>query len=325
MSYFFYPGIAIKKVMFDNKLKYKFFSKSFLLVVIVMLFSGQVLWSQGTLDGIIMNDTCREVVVIGEPVYYIGDDLFSLINGGADLYHEYGFREVVAAKYGFTAGDTVKAEIYDMGSPEGATGIYSMTEASQARPFSAGVAGRQGEGFVQFIKGSCMVYIYHQGTDAFDLQYLSGCLSAGMEGSHPQPPLMQVLESIDGEKDKIVYFKGNLGLSSVYSFHYKDVFGYAEGAAAAFPTYKVILLAYGDENACIEGFNQARDFFMNSDRYQGQMSHRGSFHMEDRKERQIDCLYEGSYLMIFIRDGEMDFNPAREAILEAFRTIPNTN
>lgn len=325
MSYFFNNGIIFKKLMFDNKLKYIFLSKSFLLFIIAFLYSSQVILSQGSMDGVLMNDTCRDMVLVGEPEYFIGDDLFSLINGGADLYHEYGFREVVTAKYGFTAGDTVKAEVYDMGSPEGAWGIYSMTETSKARPFSAGVAGRQGEGFVQFIKGSYMVYIYHQGADAFDLQYLSGCLSAGMAGSYPQPSLMQVLESLEGEKDKIVYFKGNLGLSSVYSFHYKDVFGYAEGAAAAFPTYMVILLAYDDENACIEGFNQARDFFMNSSKYHGQMSHRGSFHMKDRKERQIDCLYEGSFLMIFIREGEMDFNPDREAILEAIRTIPNTN
>jgi hypothetical protein len=32
-----------------------------------------------------------------EPEYYQGDDLFYLINGGADIYLEYGFKDVISA------------------------------------------------------------------------------------------------------------------------------------------------------------------------------------------------------------------------------------
>jgi len=300
--------------MFGNKLKYRFFIKSALWFVILMLFGGQALRSQGSMDGVMMNDTCRDVALTGEPEYYIGDDLFSLINGGADLYHEYGFREVAVAQYVFTSGDTVKAEVYDMGSPEGAWGIYSITETTNALPFYTGMAGRQGEGFAQFIKGRYMVYIYHRGTDIFKLQYLGGCLSTAMEGSYAEPHLMKVLENLEGEKDKVVYFKGNLGLSSVYSFHYKDVFGFSEGAAAVFPSFTVILLSYGDEHAGSDGFIAARDFFMNSNKYHAQMAHRGSFHMKDRKERQIEVFLEGRHLLVFIHEEDMDMNDIRETV-----------
>lgn len=33
---------------------------------------------------------------LGEPKYVIGDKLYQLIDGGADIYHEYGFKQAVS-------------------------------------------------------------------------------------------------------------------------------------------------------------------------------------------------------------------------------------
>ncbi len=296
-----------------------------ILTTFLILFSGILLYSQQSISDILDLDTCRDISIHGQPEYYVGDDLFSLINGGAELYHEYGFVEVVSAEIYAGGKEALRAEIYDMGSIEAAWGIYSMTATSQERPFHAGVAGRKGKGFAQFIKNRFMVYFYFEEIHDTLLQYISGCLVRRIDGYYPRPAIMKCVEAAMPDPEKVIYFRGNLGMSSLYSFHYKDVFGAEEGAAAVYPGLKVFLLGYENDGDCIEHYNTAREFFMNSSKYHDPLSLRGSFHVKDRKDRQIDCVQELPYLLIFIHEKEMDLNPAREAIMEACRQVMNAN
>ncbi len=273
--------------------------------------------AQESIYDILPDSACPGSEVYGEPVLYAGDDLFNLINGGAELYHEFGFIEVLAVEIVQPGADPIKVEIYDMGSPEAAWGIYTMTATSNAKPFHAGVEGRSGAGFSQFIKGNYMVYIYYDDVEDTELQYLAGCLFSKIEFSFPQPSLMKVVDASNEEAENVVYFKGNLGLSSIYSFHYKDVFGYEEGAAAIYPDLKIFVLEYKNEGDCIEKYNAAKDFFMNSSKYHDpKLILRGSFHVKDRKEQQIDCYFENTFLVIFLYPGEREVDEMRRQIIE---------
>ncbi len=288
-------------------------------IALILTFSCLALHAQQSIHDIINTDNCPGIEPVGEPELYIGDDLFSLINGGAELYHEFGFVEVLAAEFILADSTHLKAEIYDMGSPDAAWGIFSLTATSNAKVFNAGVAGRRGEGFAQFIKGNYMIYIYFDHVEIADLQYVAGCIQQKIENSYPAPLLMKSVSSGKENPDKTVYFKGNLGLSGIYSFHYKDVFGYDEGAAAIYPEMKVFLLSYKSEEDCIEKYNTAKEFFMNSSKYHDQLSLRGSFHIKDRKEQQIDCYFENTFLIVFISNGESDLNLARETVVESMQ------
>jgi hypothetical protein len=286
----------------------------------LIVLSGLLLINWGTsaqesIYDIIRNDDCPANEVYGEPELFVGDNLFDLINGGAELYHEYGFMEVLAAKMSIPGADPVKVEIYDMGSPESAWGIYSMTATSNSKSFIAGTSGRLGEGFSQFVKGSYMVYLYYDQVEETELKYIADCISHNIKKDAPEPQLLKAVDALEEKADKLIYFKGNLGLSSIYSFHYKDVFGYNEGAAAVYPDIKIFLLNYGDEGLCTEHYNEARDFFMESSKYHDQFSLRVSFHMKDRKEQQIDCYFENTFLIIFLSSGEEDLNDKREEIV----------
>ena len=274
------------------------------------------LQAQESINSIILPEDCPGIEVSGESKLYVGDDLFNLINGGAELYHEFGFAEVLVTEILIQGTDPLKVEIYDMGSPEAAWGIYSMTTTSNSRQVYLGVAGRQGEGFTQFIKSNYMVYMYYDQIQDTLLQYVGGCISGHIELSYGPPALMDIVEVGEGEAEKLFYFKGNLGLSSVYNFHYKDVFGYTSGAAAIYPDLKVFLFNYEYETSCIDNYNAAKEFFINSSKYHEQLTLRGSFHMKDRKEQQIDCYFENTFLVIFIYSGEMDVNEMRECIID---------
>ena len=55
------------------------------------------------------------------PKNFRGDELFLMINGGADIYHEYGFRQVQTAEYVDAGGKSINLEIYEMESPASPT------------------------------------------------------------------------------------------------------------------------------------------------------------------------------------------------------------
>ncbi len=67
-----------------------------------------------------------------EPLVFIGQDLFSHINGGAEVYHEYGFDSLIVQYYA-NADSELALEIYRMSSPYSALGIF-LFENPRIRP-----------------------------------------------------------------------------------------------------------------------------------------------------------------------------------------------
>lgn len=295
--------------------KIKYVNK--ILTFLFFVFLSVNIHSQESIQGMLNFDDCSDLVISGEAVVYRGDDLFSLINGGAELYHEYGFVEVAVTEHLLPDSGTIKAELYNMGDSKGAWGIFSMTSTGKSHLLEIGDAARQGDGFLQFIKGQYMVYIYGSPAEETYMQLKAYCMAKDMLESAGPPRLMNAVKAVEREAEKLFYFKGNLGLQNIYNFHYKDVFNYEEGAAAVFNDMTALILNYKNEAECLENYDIARAFFFNSKKYHDQASQQGSFHMKDRKERVIECYFEKSFLVLFISSGNIDVKDFRESITDA--------
>jgi hypothetical protein len=61
----------------------------------------------------------------GKTLRFVGSDLFNYIDGGAELFHEFGFKELLVQGYRQKDKEIV-LEVYQMESPEAALGIYLM-------------------------------------------------------------------------------------------------------------------------------------------------------------------------------------------------------
>lgn len=57
---------------------------------------------------------------------FSGESLYGYIDGGADLYLEYGFNEVTVSEFSYLKGK-YKVEIFRMNNPESAYGIFSVS------------------------------------------------------------------------------------------------------------------------------------------------------------------------------------------------------
>ncbi|MFO8074199.1 MAG: DUF6599 family protein [Polyangia bacterium] len=78
--------------------------------------------------------------IASPPRYFGPENLYDLINGGAEIYVRFGLEKMVTADYGSPSleGVTVTVEIYDMGSPRGAFGRTARFLASRVDPSDAG-------------------------------------------------------------------------------------------------------------------------------------------------------------------------------------------
>jgi hypothetical protein len=62
----------------------------------------------------------------GEPLHYTQDDLWEYVDGAADNFLSFDFRQVTAQNYVSSADRGLKVEIYELGSPLMAYGIYAQ-------------------------------------------------------------------------------------------------------------------------------------------------------------------------------------------------------
>ena len=62
----------------------------------------------------------------GDPSIYRGEELYDFIDGGAEIVHEYGFRQAISHSYENDAGKGINLEVYIMEDPASAYGLYTF-------------------------------------------------------------------------------------------------------------------------------------------------------------------------------------------------------
>lgn len=92
------------------------------------------------------------------PRTFVGQDLYEYINGGAELYHQYGFVEVATADYKKGVTEMV-VDLYRFDSPVNAYGLYSMLRPDGADLFMLGTEGFIAPSKLEFVKGDLLVRV----------------------------------------------------------------------------------------------------------------------------------------------------------------------
>jgi hypothetical protein len=88
------------------------------------------------------------------PVTYFPETLFEYINGAAEIYLSYDFKELIVAEYKKSdASDSVAVEIYDMGNHKNSFGIYSAERYPDNDFMALGTQGYMEGGALNFLVG----------------------------------------------------------------------------------------------------------------------------------------------------------------------------
>lgn len=238
--------------------------------------------------------------------HYEGEDLYEYINGGAEIYHEYGFVQVVIQDYVDSTGKSISVEIYEMASPASAYGMYTFKTNTKGKWISVGREAQLADYYMNFWKGAFLVTL--TGFDETEetrqgLISIAQAVSSRIPGEGEKPRVISLLPEEDLEAQSIKYFTGFLGLRNSHPFFGLNIMGYEEG---------------------IKG-DYTGDFSLFLFRFDGEQGSRKACQslkgQKDRRGRQLFVATHRAYLMLVLGDADQQraeqiFDKAREKIRE---------
>jgi hypothetical protein len=243
----------------------------------------------------------------GEPQTAAGDDLFLLIDGGAAIYHEYGFREAVYQTYSTKDGKSINLEVYEMTGPDAAYGMYTFKTGEGGDPVAVGHEGRLESYFLNFWKGNFLVTLVGLDTDTGTLdgiQKIAGAVDAKLQSPGKPPRLASILPKDNLQVNGITYLKGNLGLVNQYRFDDKDIFGLKEGVVGRYDGYSVFLFQYRDPNQARKWCKTAKKHLRRSGRFSGLVEGASRFEMRDGESTRLAVRQYGRWILAVLGGGE---------------------
>ncbi|MEW5807532.1 MAG: DUF6599 family protein [Acidobacteriota bacterium] len=95
--------------------------------------------------------------VSGKDALFDRETLFDYIDGGAEVYLTYSFRQVSVRRFEKEQNPAITVEIFDMGKPEDALGIFSFER--EGNDMGIGQGSEYSDGLLRFWKGNLFVSI----------------------------------------------------------------------------------------------------------------------------------------------------------------------
>jgi len=200
----------------------------------------------------------------GPPAEFQGDQLFNYIDGGAEIFLEFGFDRLLVQNY-IRGNSEIALELYQMESPESALGIY-LFKCGAETPIE-GVPARNSSDHTQFtiLKGSAFIHINNLDGSASLLPVMVD-LARGLLESIPQGRAVTLQEELP-EKAKVPgserLIRGPYALQSIFTLGEGDILDLRGNIFALAADYKDqegepstrLLVFYPDESRAEAAFH----------------------------------------------------------------------
>jgi len=201
----------------------------------------------------------------GETQRFDSDELFVYIDGGAEIFNEYGFRRVRARDSESTGGLGITIEIYEMTDASAAFGIYSFQTSGKGRPADPGTEGEIEDYYLRFWKGPYLVIVtgFAAGEETRPelldgLLLIARAVDARIAESQGRRPAFLDALPADWLAPGFKYLRGALGLNNIFSFFPGDVFKFREAAAVPVEGGWLFIFGYGDETEALDRLAEVR-------------------------------------------------------------------
>ena len=236
-----------------------------------------------------------------EPRTYEGDKLFLYIDGGAEIYREYGFSRVLVQDY-WKGERSISLEIFEMATTDGAFGIFSFKRSQKGKALGVGSADSLEEYYLNFWKSRYLVTLTGMNSDqetSEGIRILARGVEEKIERSADRPGLLRALP-LEGLIDSsLKYMKGKLGLYNIYPFFEGNPFGlkeavkgdYASGASAFVFRYDTFEEAAGRYSVLGKAFQE-------NGRYRNFRRELRSFRAEDENGRSFRVGLQSRFILM---------------------------
>lgn len=250
---------------------------------------------------------------------YVGEDLFLHIDGGADLYLEYGFEMVAIRQFRKASGQQLTIEINAMTTPFSAYGIYSISAGEGGKRAFIGKEGTVYQYYLIFWKDRYFVTVV--GSDSLEtlrdeLQAIGKAIADKIPTEGEKPVLSNRLPQ-DGLLTQR-YVRGWIAISSIYVFDSRNIFGFREAVIGQYGNHDVFLFAYQDSSEAERSFNKAMNSMQLNGRYSGIRRLQERFVGVDRRGQKVCMGHVDNFILAVVAQ---DVDPVRisERILAHLR------
>ena len=196
-----------------------------------------------------------------EAAVYSAKNLFKYINGGAELYISYEFKELAALTYRKQGDAEIKVDIFDMGSSASAYGVFSHSKEGVDRFVSGNVESEYASGLLTFWKGRYYISILaYPETDAKRdvLQKLGRFIADLIDEESKKPAILGLLPRQNLLPHSIRYFRHYIWLNSHFFVSNDNILNINNNIEAVLAKYAVegkgggkailLLVYYPDES-----------------------------------------------------------------------------
>jgi len=228
--------------------------------------------------------------LVDSPQVYHPENLFEYINGAAESYISYGFKELIVAEYKVRDNDCdVVLEIYDMGDDKNGFGIYSLERYPDSHFISIGTQGYLEQGTLIFLAGRYYAKLmsFECGDEAGGyLKNFSEKISEKVPGEHQFPSEIELFPKQGLVKNSERFILSNfLGYDFLHS-------GFTADYHLAGNEFSCFLMAGKDE---LEA-KQMLEKYVDAKKDQEIEETSYGFHIKDRYYENILLARKGKYI-----------------------------
>lgn len=246
---------------------------------------------------------------VGLPQKFVGENLYSLINGGAVIYYEYGFKQITTQEYVNKNEKFINVEIFEMTNPTSAYGIYTFKIGYHGKQIPVGTEALFEDYYLNFWKGNFLVTLtaYDSEKDVLNgLLTVAKAVDTKIEDEGQRPLLTDLLLKENLKPFSIKYLKGYLALSNNYDFDSENIFGLKQGVIGNYGDYKIFIFKYDDKNKCLKWFENARNHLKKNPQFDDFSDYENDFSMIDRNGEYIYIRHYQNYIFIYLGTRETD-------------------
>ncbi len=238
---------------------------------------------------------------------FVGEDLFTLIDGGADIYLEYGFRQVVAVEYRNNHENSIKLEIYEMSDASAAYGMFSLNISTRGKKIQIGNEGRISDYYLIFWKNMFLVFLSSADTaeeTTSSILAMATAINQRLGAIGTKPELVSYLPN--SGLQSCAFLRGNLGLSTFYTFDTKKIFGMKEGVVGIYPTHHLFIFKHNSDSETEKEYLIIQDIFKTGSRFSNFKEYIRRCTMTDQKGAQLCMTYSKNLIVIILSQQKND-------------------
>jgi len=188
------------------------------------------------------------------PDIYTPENLSTYIDGGAELYISYNFKNALSLKYTDAADNEIAVDIFDMGSAPDAFGVFAHSRETIDDRFGQG--SEYAAGLLTFWKDRYYVSIlaYPETAEKREVVFeLGRTIAGGIGRDGALPPIIALLPAENLLPETVRYFHHYIWLNSFHFVSHENVLNIGNDTPAALGkyrqdggTYFLLLVRYPD-------------------------------------------------------------------------------